>query len=60
MSGTRKAVFIILGILGALILVAIIGIVAIWAALAEKRADDSRQQRAHASCCRRVAGLQPG
>ncbi|HEU5459099.1 MAG TPA: signal peptide peptidase SppA [Pyrinomonadaceae bacterium] len=33
MSGTRKAVFIILGILGALILVAIIGIVAIWAAL---------------------------
>ncbi len=33
MSGTRKAVFIILGVLGALILVAIIGIVAIWAAL---------------------------
>jgi protease IV len=33
MSGTRKAVLIILGILGALILVAIIGIVAIWAAL---------------------------
>ena len=33
MSGTRKAVFIILGILGALILVAIIGVVAIWAAL---------------------------
>ena len=33
MSGTRKAVFIILGILGALILVAIIGILAIWAAL---------------------------
>ena len=33
MSGTRKAVFIILGVLGALILVAIIGIVAIWVAL---------------------------
>lgn len=33
MSGTRKAALIILGILGALILVAIIGIVAIWAAL---------------------------
>lgn len=33
MSGTRKAVLIILGILGALILVAIIGILAIWAAL---------------------------
>ena len=31
MSGTRKAVLIILGVLGALILVAIIGIVAIWA-----------------------------
>ena len=33
MSGTRKAVFIILGVLGALILVVIIGIAAIWAAL---------------------------
>jgi protease-4 len=33
MSGTRKAVFIILGVLGALILVAIIGIAVLWAAL---------------------------
>ena len=33
MSGTRKAVFIILGIVGAVLLVAIIGIIAIWAAL---------------------------
>src|SRR5687768_13995392 len=33
MSGTRKAVVIILGVLGALILVAIVGIVAIWVAL---------------------------
>jgi protease IV len=33
MSGTRKAVFIILGVLGALILVVLIGVVAIWAAL---------------------------
>ena len=32
MSGTRKAVLIILGVLGALILVAIIGVIAIWAA----------------------------
>ena len=33
MSGTRKAVLIILGVLGALILVAIIGIAILWAAL---------------------------
>ena len=33
MSGTRKTVLIILGILGALVLVAIIGIAMIWAAL---------------------------
>ena len=33
MSGTRKAVFIILGVLGALIIVAIIGIALIWSAL---------------------------
>ena len=33
MSGTRKAVFIILGVLGALILVAIIGIAVLWSAL---------------------------
>ena len=32
MSGTRKAVLIILGVLGALILVAILGVLAIWAA----------------------------
>ena len=33
MSGTRKAVLIILGVLGALILVAIIGIAVLWSAL---------------------------
>jgi protease-4 len=33
MSGTRKTVLIIFGVLGALILVAIIGILAVWAAL---------------------------
>jgi hypothetical protein len=33
MSGTRKAVLIIFGILGALILVAFLGIAVLWAAL---------------------------
>ena len=32
MSGTRKAVLIIVGILGALVLVAFLGIALIWAA----------------------------
>ena len=59
MSGTRKTVLIILGILGAVVLVAIIGIAVLCAAFRKGEPSIRDNSVLTLARCRLAAGLQP-